>query len=347
LGDGKLNCSICGGRASLVWAGHPGYVAPTTYDIYSCEICEASHARPLELDPNLYTLIYRQPKSLLGYSSMAEFADGIGRQKDPLGWLGSRHAIFYPVAELLRDPVPGAKVADLGSGLGYMTYALRSAGWDAIGVDVAPNAVAAASERFGPHFHTADIPSFAREQPASFDVVIVAELIEHVVDPVQTMRDVGAMLKPGGRAFVTTPNKTFFRAGTIWEGDVPPAHLWWLSETSLRFIARETGLSLTFFDYSALNRKNLIRSPATYTTHPTEGHRLDANGNSIWKGEPSWLAASLAPLRRFDLTYRLRGLAARAVAPLRALSEVAGVASADAFSRRPTMCGIFTKTAGE
>ena len=44
-----------------------------------------------------------------------------------------------------------------------------------------------------------------------FDAVLAAEIIEHVAHPDQFLVCVAAMLRPGGRVFLTTPNGRYFR----------------------------------------------------------------------------------------------------------------------------------------
>ena len=48
----------------------------------------------------------------------------------------------------------------------------------------------------------------AQAEPASFDAVCCMELIEHVPDPAALVHDLAAMLKPGGRLFLSTLNRT-------------------------------------------------------------------------------------------------------------------------------------------
>ena len=48
----------------------------------------------------------------------------------------------------------------------------------------------------------------AQAEPAAFDAVCCMELIEHVPDPAALVADLAAMLKPGGRLFVSTLNRT-------------------------------------------------------------------------------------------------------------------------------------------
>jgi 2-polyprenyl-3-methyl-5-hydroxy-6-metoxy-1,4-benzoquinol methylase len=46
--------------------------------------------------------------------------------------------------------------------------------------------------------------------PCSFDMVICAELIEHIPSPDDCLKGIERILKPGGVAIVTTPNRTNF-----------------------------------------------------------------------------------------------------------------------------------------
>lgn len=51
---------------------------------------------------------------------------------------------------------------------------------------------------------------------ASFDTVVSCETIEHVPDPALAVRELGRVLKPGGRLFLTTPS--YLNASGIYRG---------------------------------------------------------------------------------------------------------------------------------
>jgi SAM-dependent methyltransferase len=62
----------------------------------------------------------------------------------------------------------------------------------------------------------------------TFDWITMSHVIEHVHDPVKVLRAAHALLKPGGRLWLETPNAASFghrHFGAHWRGLEPPRHL--------------------------------------------------------------------------------------------------------------------------
>ena len=115
------------------------------------------------------------------------------------------HAARY---EFVREGVRGKVVLDAGCGEGYGAHYLAQHAKRMVGVDVSGEAVGHAQARYRrPNLHYAEMdcawPSFA---DASFDVVCSFEVIEHLSDMGQFVREVRRILKPGGVFYVSTPN---------------------------------------------------------------------------------------------------------------------------------------------
>ena len=110
-----------------------------------------------------------------------------------------------------------------------------------------------------------------------YDCIILTEVIEHVPDPVEFLKAAASVLSPGGVLLVTTPNKTIAPLGTVWGTESPPVHLWWLSESSIRQIARRLGLLVKFGDFAPMfgRRARPEQGAATSGAPPS----LDASGN--------------------------------------------------------------------
>lgn len=94
-----------------------------------------------------------------------------------------------------------AKLLDVGCGTGWIADHFS----DYTGVDGSPDAVAAARER-GRNVDLHDVAERLPFDDASFDGVVMKDLLEHVPDPVALVRQVRRVLRPGGRVFASSPD---------------------------------------------------------------------------------------------------------------------------------------------
>ncbi|MEJ7811817.1 MAG: methyltransferase domain-containing protein [Gemmatimonadaceae bacterium] len=105
---------------------------------------------------------------------------------------------------------PGAKILDVGCGDGarYGRH-LRAAGVLLSGVDVSEVAVQAARSN-GIDATVVNLDERLPFPDGTFDGVICLEVLEHLVDPEFTARDVLRLLRPGGHLLVSVPNVGFW-----------------------------------------------------------------------------------------------------------------------------------------
>jgi SAM-dependent methyltransferase len=248
-------CSICGKPSRLLNPDHCGYQKPERYAIYECAYCDLQFADPLHSLGGIYEHIYRNSAVLPGYARYHRYANSIARQSDPLVWLAQQESVYWFVREVILQHGISSDdlVYEIGSGLGYLTYALQRAGINATGLDISETAVLAATEQFGPYYHVASASAVSNIEPGTSDVVIMNELIEHVEEPEGLLADIHRLLRPGGIALITTPNKSIFPIDAYWRTDNPPVHYWWFSETSMRNLAARQDFEVSFFDFTKFN----------------------------------------------------------------------------------------------
>jgi ubiquinone/menaquinone biosynthesis C-methylase UbiE len=133
-----------------------------------------------------------------------EFYEGVwaGMPEDPEPWAWRRRR-----ALLLGAVAPGERVLDLGCGAGRFVAALRDAGAEPIGVELAE----AALERARRNVPGADLRRVAPDGSlplghGEVDVVWCSEVLEHVPDTIALLTEIRRVLKRGGRLLVTVPD---------------------------------------------------------------------------------------------------------------------------------------------
>ena len=247
-------CGICGAAAELKAGYHHGYVEGSTFAVYHCSSCAAAFARPEVATDSIYERIYEQADRVPGYSRYSGYAREILRQADPLAFLAAQEEAYWAVARVLTSGQAGRgrplQVLDAGCGMGYLTHALARAGYAATGCDASARAIAHARQSFTGRFEVEDVSSLARLRPASFDVVLLVEVIEHAFDPATLAHNALAMVRPGGRLVITTPNRSLYPARTLWETELPPVHYWWLTEDAVGVLAKAAGCRMEILDFA-------------------------------------------------------------------------------------------------
>lgn len=283
-------CPICASETVALNERHPGYRRPAVFAIHMCPNCDTQFAAPLQVDAELYDVIYREAANVRGYSRYRVFAEAVTAEADPLGYLAAEDVYWCVADYLTRARLPkDADILEVGSGLGYLTYAIRRRGFSrARGTDISATAVADAAKRYGDHYFHDDLLDYSRKTEDRYDLLILTEVLEHVVDIFGFIDALKRLLKPDGAILLTTPNKSSHLPHAYWRTDNPPVHLWWFSECSLRHIAIRSRLSIEFRDFSPFHARRVpgLRPLPAWSMVPIMPPYIDADGSILSHPHP-------------------------------------------------------------
>ncbi len=90
------------------------------------------------------------------------------------------------------------RALDLSAGDGASSRLLSARGWQVVPTELRPAA---------PGWVAADLSSYFPFRETSFDLVVMLEVIEHLENIPHAFREIARVLRPGGRAIVSTPNR--------------------------------------------------------------------------------------------------------------------------------------------
>src|SRR6476620_11002088 len=106
----------------------------------------------------------------------------------------------------------GKRVLDAGCGAGYGSAELAHAAQTVIGADVAAEAVDFAREHYrlpNLRFEQASCAALPHRESV-FDLIVAFEVIEHLENWRDFLREARRVLAPNGQFIVSTPNKLYY-----------------------------------------------------------------------------------------------------------------------------------------
>jgi len=134
-------CPVCGSVSSYASA------APGWGEWRSCSSCTLEFAQPLRLGKDTMELYQEAYQGAIQSSAMSDYRRRIEMRRTIIGQLNDPALYFWTpafgdVLDWLRQRLtPGSTVLELGCGLGFFLHALRNAGFQAVGLDVAQTPV--------------------------------------------------------------------------------------------------------------------------------------------------------------------------------------------------------------
>ncbi len=264
------HCPFCGAaERSLRFADAQDWTfgcAPGRWQYWQCGGCAALYLDPRPTPASIgraYAAYYTHAPARS--SAWVERAKTLLRHACYLAWydlpLEPRLPLprfMFPVLKPLRahiaepsfvldalNRLPRGRMVDVGCGNGGYLVAARQLGWQALGIEIDAQAVAAARAA-GLAVEQGDYRRLDDHEGA-FDCLICSHVIEHVHQPLVLLRALARALKPGGTALISLPNAgsaVLEACGVNWRGLEAPRHLAIPTATALTRHLLELGFGL-------------------------------------------------------------------------------------------------------
>jgi len=284
-------CPLCGSRDQrpAFHARDYEHAVAGEWQIARCGSCELYFQSPMpraEQLPGFYPPSYSAYNSNTVISALFRF----------VYWLDARR-----VEGLIGRQ---GSVLDIGCGNGSALAKMRELGeWKLSGLELDAGAVQAARAR-GLDVRQGDVLSSDFED-ASFDLIRMGHVIEHVLDPRATVARIYAMLRPGGVFFGETPNTDcadFRLFGRYWGALHVPRHLTFFNRKNLRALLEDAG----FRDVRILPRLRTVGWSCAIQNALADKLGLEVQQT----GRVGWYPLLIAPFLPFTLLQALFGTTA-------------------------------------
>jgi SAM-dependent methyltransferase len=234
-GEGGVErCRYCGGRV-LAWCKRE-------MDFVQCTACGLVYRTrmPTERElEELYSAHYSEKRLEETETEMLSSEASIRKASQYIG----------------RFIEQGSAVLDFGAGTGELVARLRELGVDADGVEYSKKAVEAAEKNYDLKL-SLSLEDLRLQRNRKYDIIVALEVVEHLPEPAKVLKKLHALLKPGGKLYLTTPNRAGLKARLKrcrWAEARKPFHLVLFNYSSLRMVLKECGFrSVDYLRFSPL-----------------------------------------------------------------------------------------------
>ena len=137
---------------------------------------------------------------------------------------------IFAVERILDRASAGGRLLELGCASGSLLFLLREAGFEVQGLEMSQYVADFAGGRFGVPVTVGTIEQTSADE--SWDVIVAIDVLEHLVNPLDTMSACRRHLAKRGLLFLQTP--CYRSEGVDWSMFLPAEHLHLFGEESVR-----------------------------------------------------------------------------------------------------------------
>jgi SAM-dependent methyltransferase len=239
-GSREMTCKVCLSTNVRCVSDSHGY------RLSECDDC--SHVYVTDpVDAGTLEAVYGRDYYGGTEASEAIIKGGHNIYKDYLGTAEKRTAAFkarlHQVSRFVEKP---GKILDYGCAIGLFVKVAKDGGWHARGYERSAWAASYGREHFGIDIEHGD-GSYDPFAAASFDVITLWDLLEHLESPREILQKMHRWLRLGGFLFANTVNRSSVGArlaGNRWRHLQPPVHLQYFTRQSLTRLFDQVGFKI-------------------------------------------------------------------------------------------------------
>lgn len=142
------------------------------------------------------------------------------------------------------------KILDLGCGTGEFLSELKKRGCEVWGADFDRNAVLAAKKYFNlENIYASSFEDFFKNNNLpQFDIITIFEAIQYLEDPLEFVKNIQKILKPGGKIILSVPSRQRMMAG-LDKWDLPPYCLTRWNKKSISNLFSKINFKISYICY--------------------------------------------------------------------------------------------------
>jgi 2-polyprenyl-3-methyl-5-hydroxy-6-metoxy-1,4-benzoquinol methylase len=147
-----------------------------------------------------------------------------------------------------RIPLRNGRLLEVGCGTGEFLVMARDAGWQIDGVELSEIFRETASQWYRLELHGKELPQDSYPE-ATFDLIAMLHVFEHIPDPSRFLQHIHDLLKPGGWLFIIVPNLSSWTDSLF--GTSSPTltkrdHFFHYTENTLKRVAEKSNFNVLY-----------------------------------------------------------------------------------------------------
>ncbi len=217
--------------------------------VWICPICGGIDTKPFMRNLELSlrqcmncSLVFLEPNS--GSDNNFEeieqefFSEGYVRRRDLFSELFFIHKAKQRLKTIQSFKFSG-RLLDIGCGTGELIYVSKQLGYQAEGLEYSNFLAQYVRKKYAATVYCGDAKSMVLTE--KYDIVTMCHVLEHALDPVETLKSISNFLNLEGLLYIAVPNLDCWEAKFSGWGSYEPYHRWYFNPNNLKLLLEHAG----------------------------------------------------------------------------------------------------------